>query len=101
MNISSEHTGSSLPLTSPALGQELSRVSHNLMGSISALMMCEHMLGKDVAASEELSANPHIVTAMALLKETADQIRDYGDHFMALSRRYHQIHPAQGNGKSA
>lgn len=97
MNISSEHSQVS---ASAALGQEFSRVTHNLMGSISALMMCEHMLGKDVAASSELSDTPHLVTTMALLKETADQIRDYGDQLMVMSRRYQQIHSSPGNGRS-
>ncbi len=98
MNISSEQAQTT---ASAALGQDLSRVSHNLMGSISALMMCEHMLGKDVAASRELSSNPHITMALALLKETADQIHAYGDQMMAMARRYHQVHSPPGNGKSA
>lgn len=70
------------------LEQDLSRVSHNLMGSISALLMCERMLSRELAPTEELARNDMLQTTLSLLKETADQIREHGDELMMVSRRF-------------
>jgi hypothetical protein len=72
------------------LGHDLSTVSHNLMGSISALLMCEHLLSKELAPTAELADNPTLQVTLSLLKETANQIRDHGDLMMQLSHRYNQ-----------
>lgn len=69
------------------LGQDLSRVSHNLMGSISALLMCEHMLSRELAASQEFAQNEMLQTTLELLKETAEQIREHGEDLKLVARR--------------
>ena len=91
MNISSEqpHAASGgLPMTSTVgLSQDLARVSHNLMGSISALLMCEHMLGRELAAIPEFAQNEMLQTTLELLKETAEQIREHGEEIKLVARR--------------
>jgi hypothetical protein len=96
MNVS-EHQNGTLPsqATAPQLGSELSRLTHGLMGSISALVMCEHMISKELAPTDELALNPTLQTTLSLLKETADQIREYGDGLMSVSQRYRKIEQAQ------
>lgn len=66
---------------------DLSRLTHSLQGSISALVMCEHMMAKELADTEELASNPTLEITLSLLKETVDQIRDYGEELMRLSQR--------------
>jgi hypothetical protein len=66
---------------------ELSRLTHSLQGSISALLMCEHMMAKELTPTEELASNPTLATSLTLLKETVDQIRDCGEELMRLSQR--------------
>lgn len=90
MNISSEpHQGTSggVPSSSSmdGLGKDISRVSHTLLGSISALVMCEHMLSKELAPSQELASNDMLQTTLTLLKETVEQIREHGDELRRLS----------------
>lgn len=94
MNISSEQphvaSGSRIPVGS-GLEKDLSQVSHNLMGSISALLMCEHMLSRELAPTQELAGNEMLQTTLMLLKETSEQIRDHGEELMRVSRRLRHL----------
>jgi hypothetical protein len=89
MNISSEpHQAPpgerSSPSNTVALGNDISRLSHSLVGSISALVMCEHMLAKELAAQPELAEQELLQTTLTLLKESVEQIRDQGDELRRL-----------------
>ena len=88
MNISSKHqNGKSAAVPALPPEDEFGRLTHNLMGSISALLMCEHMLGKELASTQEYNGNPILRTTLSLLKETTNQIRDYGDQLMGVSNQ--------------
>ena len=95
MKISSETypTGNGLPALN--LRTDLSQISHNLMGSISALLMCEHMLSKEFATEEVLSENPTVATVLSLLRDSAEQIRVYGHELMELSHNLKK--PSEGS----
>ena len=66
---------------------DLSRLTHSLQGSISALVMCEHMMATELADTEELASNPTLEITLSLLNETVEQIREYGEELMRLSQR--------------
>ncbi len=70
------------------LEKELSRLTHDLMGGISALLMCEHMVAKELEAYPDVQNNEAFTTTMSLLKETAVQIREFGDQLMTLSHQF-------------
>lgn len=92
MHVSSEHQKSGHVAGGPAtVGRELYSLTHSLQGSISALLMCEHMLSKELAPTRELADNPTLATTLSLLKETADQIREYGEALMGVSRAYRHL----------
>lgn len=66
---------------------EIATLSHNLMGSISALMMCEHMISRELSAYEVLHENSTLQTSLDLLKQTIGQIKETGDELMQASHR--------------
>lgn len=74
--------------SSGQLEQELSRLTHDLMGGISALLMCEHMVSKELEGSPEAQANEALTTTMSLLKDTAVQIREFGDQLMTIAHQF-------------
>lgn len=78
-------------MSSSNIGNDLERLTHGLMGSISALLMCEHMISRELASTSELATNATLQTSLELLKETVDQIHGYGDHLMQVSNRYKQV----------
>lgn len=72
----------------PGMETELSRLTHDLMGGISSLLMCEHMITKELAHNVEAQANSDLQTTMSLMRDTAAQLRQYGDKLMDLSHRF-------------
>ena len=84
-----------------ALGKDLASLTHNLMGSVSALLMCEHMIGTELGPSQEVANNPTLQTTLRLLKETADQIREYGEDLMKVSNTMARLDLAKLDGPLA
>lgn len=84
MDISSSDSGA----TTKPLETELSRLTHDLMGGISSLLMCEHIITKELEASPEAQANEALQTTMSLMRDTAAQIRGFADQLMSISHDF-------------
>ncbi len=73
-----------------AIQDEMSTLTHNLMGSLSALVMCEHMISKELSSYEVLQENSPLQTSLGLLKLTIDQIKGNGEDLMEISHRWNE-----------
>lgn len=68
-----------------SLEGDLSRLTHDLMGGISSLFMCEHIITKELETNSEARANETLQTTMSLMRDTAAQIRDFAEQLMDIS----------------
>ena len=84
MDVSSSKSGT----TPKSLEAELSRLTHDLMGGISSLLMCEHIITKELEACSEAQANEALQTTMSLMRDTAAQIRGFADQLMDISHDF-------------
>ncbi len=64
---------------------DLSRLTHDLMGGISSLFMCEHIITKELETNSEAQANETLQTTLSLMRDTASQIRDFAEQLMDIS----------------